>query len=383
MTATPPVPSAPARRSRRRSIAIAVVCVIALTAAVFFVSRLGVESTDDAFIDGNVHRVGAEVAGRIARVYVVDNQDVAAGEPIADIDPAEFEAAVDGARAAVVLAKARLREAEVAVTLVDAESAAGVTRAAAGVQAAEARLAQTDADLAAARAEVHRTTADRDRYQQLSDRAVSPQRRDAVEQAATSAEASLRAVEQRIAWATADLAAARADTATADAHRKQVDTARAAVERCAAEVAGAEASLRAAELRLAHTKIVAPAAGRITRKAVLVGTYVDVGQGVASVVAKDVWVVANFKETQLGAVQPGQPVSVHVDAYGVALRGHVDSIQAGTGARFSLLPPENATGNYVKVVQRVPVKIVFDDPAERDRRPLVPGMSVVPVVTTR
>jgi len=212
---------------------------------------------------------------------------------------------------------------------------------------------------------------------------VSPQRRDAIEEAATSAEAALRAVEQRIAWATADLAAARADTATAEAHRKQVDTAQAAVERCRAEVAGAEASLRGAELRLAHTKFVAPAAGRVTRKAVLVGTYVDEGQTVASVVAKDVWVVANFKETQLGAVRPGLSVLVHVDAFGVALRAHVDSIQAGTGARFSLLPPENATGNYVKVVQRVPVKIVFDEPAECDRWSLVPGMSVVPVVTTR
>ncbi len=376
-------PPAPRPRSRRRLILFAIVAVVAGGLAWYFISRIGIESTDDAFIDGNIYRVSFEVPGRVAHVYVEDNAVVESGQLLAELDPADYQARADAATAALELSKARQREAEVQVTLTDAETTAALAGAHARLVAAEARLEQQNADLESARAQATRADADFARYRQLSDRAVSKERLDLVRQTATVADASLTAVQKRIASAQADITAAEADVQSAEADRKKVDAARATAERYAAEVKQAEAELREAELQLAYTKVTAPAAGRVTKKAVLEGMYVAAGQTLTSIVAPDVWVTANFKETQLEDMRPGQSARISVDAYGIELHGHVDSIMAGTGSRFSLLPPENATGNYVKVVQRVPVKIVLDDPPDPSRYLLGPGMSVVPTVTTR
>ncbi|MCA8963551.1 MAG: HlyD family secretion protein [Planctomycetes bacterium] len=376
-------PAPEPRRRGRRLLAFAIVAAAVAGISFYFTSRLGTESTDDAFVDGNVFRVSFEVEGRVAHVHVADNATVEAGQLLVELDPAEYQARVDGAQAALELAQARLREARVQVTLTDASTTAALARARANLAAAQAHVEQQHADLESAQAEATRAEADLSRYRQLSERAVSKARLDLAAQSATVSDANLRAVQKRIASADADVIAAQADVTAAEADREQVAAARAATERFAAEVAQAKAALRHAELQLADTRVLAPAAGRVTRKAVLEGTYVEPGQTVLSIVAPDLWVVANFKETQLAAMRPGQKAHLHIDAFGFDLAGHVDSIQAGTGARFSLLPPENATGNYVKVVQRVPVKIVFDElPAAQALR-LAAGMSVVPVVETR
>lgn len=360
-----------------------VVLAIAAFAGWYWISNAGRESTDDAFVDCEVHRVMPKVAGRVVAVHVADNQDVEAGALIAEIDPREYRFAVDAARAASALAEAQLQAALVEVDWTTASTASAATRARADLAAADARLLQERAAVDAARAESERADADRDRYAKLSDRAVSAQTLDRIRQTATAAEADLRTATTRAGSAEAEVAAANAAVAAADADLKKIDAAKAAVERWRAEVERAKAALGDAELALAETRIVAPAAGRIARKAILAGGFVQPGQMLCAVVSGDVWVVANFKETQLRDLRPGQHATIHVDAFGIDLRGHVDSVQAGTGARFSLLPPENATGNFVKVVQRVPVKIVFDERPDPARWRLGPGMSVVPVIDLR
>jgi membrane fusion protein (multidrug efflux system) len=199
---------------------------------------------------------------------------------------------------------------------------------------------------------------------------------DAAQEAQQAASDNLHRAESQLGEAKARLASARAAPSQVAFSRSQVETS-------AAEVGQAQAAVRQAELNLSYTKIFAPQAGRITRKSVEPGNYVQVGQTLFSIVPDQLWVVANFKETQLRYMRPGQPATIKVDAYpDQVFKGHVDSVQAGSGAAFSLLPPENATGNYVKIVQRVPVKIVFDHPPD-PTHPLGPGMSVEPEVKVR
>jgi membrane fusion protein (multidrug efflux system) len=360
-----------------------VVLAVAIGGAWLYISGLNTEETDDAFIAGSTYSVAPRIAGRIKSVLVKDNQTVEAGQPLVEIDSADQQAAVDHARAALALVQAQLEQARVQVDLTDATTAAGVTQAQAQVAAAQAKLQQEEADLDSSKAESDRAQADLKRYSGLSEQAVSPQRLDVVRATATSAASALRAAEKTVASGQADVAAAESKLTAAQADRKRVDAAKSEVKRWEAEQNQAQATLRQAELDLSYTRIAAPAAGRVTGKSIEEGDYVKEGRTVMSIIPADVWVVANFKETQLHDMRPGQPCTVHVDAYGVDLRAHVDSIQAASGAEFSLLPPQNATGNYVKVVQRVPVKIVFDDPQEVQRYLLGPGMSVVPKVSTR
>jgi membrane fusion protein, multidrug efflux system len=395
------------------------------------------ESTDDAFIDGTIVQVSPKVTGYVAKLYVKENQVVKEGELIAELDARDFEARLAAARASLAAGAARQREAQAGVALSRATSQAGVqqarsvvrqaqtgvetARAAASaersrigqassaVATAQANAAQAQAQVAAAEAEATRANADVQRYQELFSRdEVSRQRLDQAVATAQTAAANLEAARRRVAAAEAQVAEARsAESAAAENARRastQIGGAQAGVgealgrlaqagtgqqqvvvSQAQAETAGAtieqlRAAVEQAELELSYTKIYAPGPGRITRKAIEEGTLVQPGQPLMAVVSGDVWVTANFKETQLNDIKIGQTVEVTVDAYpGHVFKAHIESIQAGTGSRFSMIPPENATGNYVKVVQRVPVKIVFDEPPDQNRM-LAPGMSVTPEV---
>jgi len=342
------------------------------------------ESTDDAFIEGRVIPISPKVAGQVANVHVTDNQHVQAGEVLVELDPRDFVVRLAQARAALEVVLARHKAAERDVELTTVTSGADVQQAAARVEAARSNLQTTRAQVVAAEAEATRDDADVRRYQQLyGEEVVSRQQLDRAVAAARASAAQLAAAGKRVAEAEAQLGEALGRLAEAHAAPQRVAVSQSAVETVRAEVEQARAAVQQAELDLSYAKIVAPEAGRVTRKSIEEGAYVQVGQALLALVPDDLWVVANFKETQLTYLRPGQPVEIAVDAYpNSTFTGHVESIQAGTGARFSLLPPENATGNYVKVVQRVPVKIVFD--ALPDPQPaLAPGMSVVPEVKVR
>lgn len=395
------------------------------------------ESTDDAFIEGHIVQVSPKVSGYIVKLYVTDNQEVKEGDLIAEIDPRDYQAKLEQAKAALDAALAREREAKAGVELTRASTRANIQQALATVQrtrtdvetmkvaasteqqrvlqaraavtAAEANLAQAKAQVLAAEAEAARANADVARYQTLRAKdEISQQQLDRAITAARTANAQLEAARKRVEAAEAQLNEARVAVAVAEENARKAQTQissvqaqvnealgrlaqaqtapqQIAVSQAQAETANASieqlrAAVEQAELELSYTKIYAPASGRITRKSIEEGALVQAGQPLMTIVSGDVWVVANFKETQVGRMRPGQPVEIYVDAYpDKVFKGHVDSIQAGTGARFSLFPPENATGNYVKVVQRIPVKIVFDEPPDPQHM-LAPGMSVEPEV---
>jgi membrane fusion protein, multidrug efflux system len=339
----------PPRQNRRKLklFLIGAAGLVVLVAVVFyyFLFVAPYESTDDAFIDGYVTLVSPRVPGQVTRLAVTDNQEVKVGDVLVEIDPRDYEAKAAQARADLAAAQSQLNESQ------------------AQVKVSEAKVTQAQAAVTAADAENQRATDDLKRYENVESRAISKSAFDLAQAQARSAAANLEA-------ACSQTNAAESDVELSEAG---VETAKAAVQQ-------AEAKLQQAELNLSYTKIVAPMDGRATARTVQMGNYVQPGQALLALVPKDVWVVANFKETQLTYMKPGQPVELSVDAYPKRkFKGKVDSLQAGTGARFSLLPPENAVGNYIKVVQRVPVKIIFDEelPTNLD---IAPGMSVVPTV---
>jgi len=265
-----------------------------------------------------------------------------------EIDPRDYEASLSQARADLAAAQSQLNQSQ------------------AQVKVSEAKVTQAQAAVTAAEAENQRATDDLKRYESVASRAISKSAFDL-------AQAQARA-------AAANLDSARSQTNAAEA---DVELAGAGVETAKAAVQQAEAKLQQAELNLSYTKIIAPLDARVTARTVQLGHYIQPGQALLALVPKDVWVVANFKETQLTYMHAGQPVELSVDAYPKRkFKGKVDSLQAGTGARFSLLPPENAVGNYIKVVQRVPVKIIFNEPLPTNLD-IAPGMSVVPTVKVK
>jgi len=313
----------------------------------FFESR-GRESTDDAFIEAHVMQVSPKISEKVLRVLADDNQMVKRGDLLVELDPRDTEALVKQAKANLDSAEAKLAE-------------------------AKAKLAADQASLAQARADVNESKALADNAGQELTRSSSLRKSGAIAQ---------REYDQTLAGELSTNAALASKQQKAIAADAGVNIAVAAVASAEAWVEQSRALLDTAQLRLDNTKILAPGDGRITRKNVEQGNFVQPGNSLMAVVAPEVWVIANFKETQLERMRPGQRVEVHVDSYpNLRLRGKVDSIQSGTGSRFSLLPPENATGNYVKVVQRVPVKISLDLPA--DVPLLAPGMSVSPSVLVR
>jgi membrane fusion protein, multidrug efflux system len=331
-----------------RVIGITAPLLIIVVAAYYFVAMRPYESTDDAFIDGHAIQISPQVSGRVLQVLIHDNQFVKKGDPLVKIDPSDYDTALAQARANLAAAQSHLAEARQQVL---------VTRA---------KAEQDQAAVGVAEAEATRTEADLSRYQSVESRAVSREQVDAAIAAAHSRAAALEEARKKAAASAAQVGRDEAQVPTADAGVQQV-----------------EAALRQAELNRSYADIVAPEDGWVTRRVVETGQFVQIGQALLAVVQPNVWVTANFKETQLTHMKPGQPVWIEIDAFPAKkYKGHVDSIQAGTGAQFSLLPPENAAGNYVKVVQRVPVKIVFDN--DDDSSQLIPlGASVVPTVKVR
>jgi len=371
------------------------------------------ESTDDAEIDGHITPIAAKIYGRVAEVLVKDNQTVKAGQLLVKIDPRDYQAAVDQAQAALELAESEARSAGVDVPRTAENVASGTSNADAGLLGAQADLASAQAtyeqaqtaDLAFAQANVNKSMAnaalaqaDLARYKPLMEKGeISQQQYDAAKANADASASALKADQEKLVQAQrnvevmkAQLDAAKARVMQAQAgvesalaDRKQVGMRTADAQAKVAKVAQARASLEAAQLNLSYTDVVAPVDGEATHKQVEPGQIVQAGQGLLVVVPlQDVWVTANFKETQLKNMKPGQKAEISVDTYGKTFSGHVDSIAGATGGVLSLLPPENATGNYVKVVQRIPVKIVLDKDSVGNYV-LRPGMNVDATVITK
>ena len=347
------VPASPPRESRQRSqvalsIAALVLFVVIVIVGIFaWWYESHVVSTDDAFIATRIMAVSPRVAGQVIAVPVTDNQAVSAGDVLVRIDPTPYRVALQQALAAERLART------------------GLGQARANVAVARAALQEALAAYVSAQAQAANATADLHRYRFLRKRnakAVARTQMDQVATAARSANAEARAARQRVVGARAQIAAARAALAGA-----------------AARVASARAEVKAARLNLDYTTVTAAQAGHVTQKSVAVGNYVMPGEELMAVVPLKLWVTANIKETELDVIHPGERVSIHIDACpNASARGHVTSIQRGSGEAFDLLPPQNATGNYVKIVQRVPVRIDFD--ALPRSCVLGPGMSVEPEI---
>jgi membrane fusion protein (multidrug efflux system) len=321
------------------------------------------ESTDDAFIAAHVVSIAPRVAGQIAAVHVLDNQMVHSNELLVEIDPSGYSITVAQKEASAGAQSANYKA-----------YLAGYELMRTKVTTAEATARQTKADADATDATAKWAQMDFDRAQDLrKQNTVSQRELDAAQTANLKAQADLNAARQKVA----------ADDSRVDEAKATVAATEAAITMALAQWTEAQTNVASAQLDLSYTKIFAPCDGRVTRKAVETGNYVQVGQQLMSIVPPEIWVVANFKESQLRNMRTNQPVLVEIDALGgKKFRAHVDSVQSGSGAAFSLLPPENATGNYVKVVQRVPVKILFDEPLPADHT-IGPGLSVTPDVRVR
>jgi membrane fusion protein, multidrug efflux system len=384
-------------------------------------------STDDAYVEARVSPVSAKITGNVVAVLVTDNQEVKAGEPIVRLDPRDYEVKLQQARAAILTARGSEKGATATVPMSDESTVSMVQQGEAAMHTAtlsvematsvieekrgqlkgkQAAINTARSAVQSAEADFERTQLERERAKQLLERHLVAQRDfDFADAALKTSRATLDAARTRLEEAQADAQRAEAELASqtvalaqsrrrveesraflaqAQSQRRQVGIRRAEAETASGRLAEALANAREAELKLEYTTITAPMHGRITKKTVEVGQVVQPGQPLLAVVSMDdIWVLANYKETELTHVRPGQPVTITVDTYpGAKFKARVDSIQAGTGARFSLLPPENATGNFVKVVQRIPVKLVLDPGTDRQHL-LVPGMSVVPTIQVR
>jgi membrane fusion protein (multidrug efflux system) len=386
------------RRKRRRNLIIVVAAVVLIVAGLFLWRYLSsYESTDDAQADVHLYPVSARISGYVIRVNVNDNQWVNKGDVLVEIDPTDYQIALAQAQASLANAEATARSLNITVPITSVNTASQLQFTASGIQDAKAAVSAAEKQLAAAHQQVEaaqandvRAQEDLRRYKVLVDkREVSPQIYDQALAAAKSstanvaaAQASESAAQQFIQQAESRLAQATANHAYAQTGPQQVSSTKARVQAAIADVQQKRALVQQAELNLQYTKIIAPVSGEIN-KTVVLGLNVEPGQQLLTIVPLDeVWITANFKETQLKHMQVGQKADIHVDSYGTTLHGHVDSIAGATGPLFSLLPPENATGNYVKIVQRVPVKVVLEPGENRDRR-LRPGMNVVPDVYLR
>ena len=318
------------------------------------------EGTDDAFLAADIVSIAPRVAGQVKEVFVKDNQIVKAGDPLVEIDPRDYQTAVAQKSAALAAANAN--------TNVIASS---FKMLAVQIDTAKANSKQSEAQAEADKANALKASSDFHRAQDLIERKIiAPQEYDTAKAAADAATNTWRASEAK----------AVSDKSKIDEAQAEFEAGLAAYDRAIAQADQAQVDVNLADLDLSYTRIKAPTDGRVTRKAVEAGDYIQVGQHLMAIVPTNIWVVANFKENQLQKIRTNQPVEIDVDAIGGRkFAGHVESIQAGSGAAFSLLPPENAVGNFVKVVQRVPVKIVFDNPMEAEYV-LGPGMSVVPSV---
>ena len=392
----------PARRAKvRRVILFALVALVAIASSVLLYGHLAAwESTDDAQVDGYIYPVSSRVSGYVTRVTVDDNQYVEAGTVLAELDPEDYKVALANARATLLndQASAAALQTNVPLTSVNTSSQLSGTRADvenanAGLAAAQRSFEAGQASLRQAEANDLKAQDDVNRYKPLAAKDEIPQQQytqavdtqKATAAAVEAARASAAAAGQTIEQARAKLAQAQAQLQYAETRPQQISVQRSRARAAEAETDRATAAFVQAQLNLEYTNITAPVSGIVGERSVQPGQNVSPGQQLMTIVPLDsqnIWVTANFKETQLKYMRPGQPVKISVDTYGRTYDGHVLNIAGATGARFSLIPPENATGDYVKVVQRIPVKIVFEK-GQDPQHLLRPGMSVEPSVNLR
>jgi membrane fusion protein, multidrug efflux system len=388
--ADPSIPAYPRRRSYKRWIILGVLIVLVIAGAFLWHYLSGFESTDDAQVDVHLYPVSARISGYTQKVNVGDNQWVEAGFTLVEIDPKDYEVALAKAQATfdASVAAAKSSNIDVPVSSVDTSSqlkftSSDIKNAEAAIQAAEKQATAAHARVLEARAQNVKTQDDVTRYhllltkeevpKQVYDHAYAAAATDAA--AVAAAEADEAAAQQAVVEAHSHLTEAQAHYEDAQAGPQRVASTRAKALSAMADVHQKQAAVEQAQLNWGYTKIYAPVAGEVTKK-VVVGWNVDPGEQLLTVVPLDqVWITANFKETQLKHMRVGQKAKIELDSNGRTYRGHVDSIAGATGPIFSLLPPENATGNYVKIVQRVPVKIVLE-PGENQDHALRPGMNV-------
>ena len=395
--APPPPPS-----SNRRIIVVGVILLLVLGAVFFYWRSTFTEDTDDAQVDGNLYQVSSRVTGHVIKVYVDDNQTVQANQPVVDIDPTDYQVALDQAEADLANAQAQYTQASTNVPITSTTVGTNVSTSASDVKGSSDMVAQAEKQVEAAQARVIEANAnakkaqdDVDRYTPLVQKdVISKQQYDTAVQAAAGARASVVEAEANVLAAQNAVSNARARLAQAQAQSQQsvkngpgqvrVEQSRAAA--AAAAVKQAEARVEQAKLNLSYTHITAPIAGIVNKKNVEIGANLSVGQDLMTIIPlTDLWVTANFKETQLAHMCSGQAVELKVDAYGGRkFAGKITQIGGATGSMLSLFPPENATGNYVKVVQRIPVRIDFTNLAQDDQdQVLRPGLSVTPDVSIK
>ena len=383
------------RSKNRKKIIIAIVVLVVIVGGVFLWRYLSsYESTDDAQVDVHLYPVSARISGYVIKVNVDDNQYVQQGTVMVEIDPKDYEVAVAQAQANLASAVATAQSLNITVPITSVSTSSqlkfavsDVDTAMAGIEAAEKQLSAAHAQLEQAEANDVRAQDDLHRYKLLVDKQeVAAQIYDQALAAAKSstatvaaAQANEAAAQQAVQQAKSRFAGTEANQRSAETGPQQVSSSRARARAAIADVEQRRAALEQAQLNLQYTRIIAPVSGEVN-KTVVVGLNVQPGQQLLTVVPlEEVWVTANFKETQLKHMRVGQKANIHVDSNGRSYNGHVDSIAGATGPLFSLLPPENATGNYVKIVQRVPVKIVLEPGENRDHQ-LRPGMNVEPDV---
>ena len=386
--------------SRKRLLAFSVITVLLVGAALFWWHSTYYEDTDDASIDGPLVQISARIKGNVTEVNVTDNQRVDKGQVLVQIDPRNFQAALDQAEANLASAQASYEAALVSVPITDINTNSQLHSADADVRGALSGVAQSEKQLDAAQAQVLAAEAentkdqlDLQRYTPLVEKdVISKQQYDATVAAAASskaqlaeAQANLMAAQQAVRQAKERLTEAQANYNAAQTGPRQVTVQKAKADQAAAQVHQAQAAVEQARLNLSYTVITAPESGIVNNKTVEVGQNVSDGQTMMTLIPLDnVWVTANFKETQLRHMRAGQPVVISVDAFGGRqYHGVVTQIGGATGSMLSLFPPENATGNYVKVVQRIPVRIDFTNPDENKDHLLRPGMSVTPTVRVK
>jgi len=395
---------------RGRWLALAAVVIVGGILLYLWITA-GRVATDDAQIDGHITQVSGRVGGTVTKVNVKENQYVEAGTVLVELDPRDYQVAVDRARAELADAQANASGAATGIPLTQVSTESNLRTASGGVEEAQAGVAVADRQVEAARAQLvaaqarqrekeataAKSAKDVERMkglaakeeiaQQQYDAAVSSAESaraaaDAAKSDVSAAEVAISVAEQRARQSRGSAAQAQAALQASQTGPEQLRVTKARADMANARVQQMTAALAQAELNLQRTKITAPTAGVVSRKSVEAGQVIQPGQPLFALVSLgDVWVTANYKETQLKRVQPGQRAKITVDGLDREFEGHVDSIAAATGAKFSLLPPENATGNYVKVVQRVPVKVVFEPGQDPDHR-LRPGMSVTPTIYT-
>jgi membrane fusion protein, multidrug efflux system len=393
----------PSRRRKRRGtliLSLVVVVVLVTTAIVVYQRYAAWESTDDAQIDGYIFPVSSRVPGYVTRVLVDNNQRVEAGTVLAQLDPQDYEVAVATAKAALANDQAAAASQQINIPITSVSTTSQLSSAQADIRNAEAGLVLAQRSSEAAQAALREAEAndlkaqdDVNRYKPLAERDEIPRQQytqavnseKATAAAVEAARASAAGAEQQVTQARSRLSTAHAQLQYAETQPQQISVQRSRARAAEAETERAATALQLAQLNLQYTTIVAPAAGIVGQRSVHPGQNVSPGQQLMTIVpleSQNIWVTANFKETQLTLMRPGQPVRIYVDTYARTYDGHVLNIAGASGARYSLLPPENATGNYVKVVQRIPVKIMFEK-GQDPEHVLRPGMSVEPEVRVR